>query len=1308
MIAGLAVPTLAGPVVAACGDVAETEAAAVALAAECGQPVAVDLSRTEYSQVVVQPDGRMTFESSVQPQRVRRGAGWSDINLALSRGADGQLRPAVSLADVVFSGGGTAPLITFTRAGRAMTMSWPGVLPIPSITSNDATADYYATYAEVLTGVDLVVRATETGFTHVLVIKSAAAAAQSAIREIRLDLGGDAEVRSSGGVLEVVGNGAVLASTEPAVMWDSRASVSAATATTRASRAVQAAVSSSTHENAGDGARVAAVGVAVAGDDLVLRPDATLLASAAFPLYVDPAWSVAKAKWAYSTDDGSNNSDTSVARVGRNPDGGALYRSFFQFNTANSWLSLKGKYVHDARVDMKLDHSWSCDKTETSMHWTSAINATPKASWASMDLLRYLASASGRANEAGGCGNIQGDIDMIFKGDAVTGFMREAAANGWNHITVGFTARAKDGSGESTQNRWKKFFPNNAVLRVDYDSRPFAPTFLQAATVNCGPGVVTVGTVAPTLSAWFTDSEGDNDSLTGAFEWIEVPAAGMAAVTNTSPGRLAAPAKKTNITPVTRATTTSVQAEKEKTYAFRAKATDKAPYLQDSEWSAWCQFKVDTDVPSVEGTVLTWPSGPGQKARIRISSDDADVTKFQYGWDEATTVVSASTDSNGMKYADVDVTAQTFGTNRLKLKAIDTAINEGVSYAVFSVGGSPAVPVARWGLEEYPGVTRQEALTDRVPAPTDSSLTATSLVWERNLRLQDGWTATFNGTSSAATAVGPVVNTATSFSVAGWVHLKELLPTTHITFASQDGTDAAGFELGVRQAGTTPAPYWSFGMKDTSAQSSATVAALSSSALTVADIGRWTHLAGTYDAVEKKLRLYVNGKKVAETNRTATPWSAAGRFAVGRGFTGGTASGFWNGSIADVQAFDRVLVPEDFTGKLASAPDSGGFDEPGILTPVQASGWNFESAVACETADLRDTCEAPDNTGWDRRLALTRGADVRNGSNQSLSGSALWLDEQYFPAGDGTTPQVTSEYGRSAAKTGYTAPDSSGRQFNIWQDKQVLRTDQSFTVAVWVKLDPGQTGSHHIVSQRGVNESAFGLRYHAASGKWVFGLGSQDVPNAAATTMYNLKSTSDAVVGPWTHLAAVYDAAAQQARIYVNGQQEATLAVPAAPFNATGPLLVGRTLYHGVLTDKWHGGLDDLNVFQGAMSNAAVAVMYDRQRGDATSANELGVNESMRAGDALRSLNGVFQLRMQSDGNLVLYRDGAPVWATNTAGNEGAFLVMQGDDNLVLYRVDKTALWHTNTGGSGADRLVLSDDGRLELQDSTFHVYWRR
>jgi len=49
---------------------------------------------------------------------------------------------------------------------------------------------------------------------------------------------------------------------------------------------------------------------------------------------------------------------------------------------------------------------------------------------------------------------------------------------------------------------------------------------------------------------------------------------------------------------------------------------------------------------------------------------------------------------------------------------------------------------------------------------------------------------------------------------------------------------------------------------------------------------------------------------------------------------------------------------------------------------------------------------------------------------------------------------------------------------------------------------------------------------------------------------------------------------------------------------------------------------------------------------------------------------------MQADGNLVLYAPGSvPIWASNTAGNDGAQLDMQTDGNLVVAGPGGTPLY---------------------------------
>lgn len=105
---------------------------------------------------------------------------------------------------------------------------------------------------------------------------------------------------------------------------------------------------------------------------------------------------------------------------------------------------------------------------------------------------------------------------------------------------------------------------------------------------------------------------------------------------------------------------------------------------------------------------------------------------------------------------------------------------------------------------------------------------------------------------------------------------------------------------------------------------------------------------------------------------------------------------------------------------------------------------------------------------------------------------------------------------------------------------------------------------------------------------------------------------------------------------------------------------------------------------------------------------------AFRALDGYNPNNGVdqFILRMQEDGNLVLYRahsfDGVSVlWASHTMGSGAHRLEMQADGNLVLYRPDNRPVWASHTQSTPSKNtnniLTLQTDGNLVLYRNTTH-----
>jgi hypothetical protein len=94
--------------------------------------------------------------------------------------------------------------------------------------------------------------------------------------------------------------------------------------------------------------------------------------------------------------------------------------------------------------------------------------------------------------------------------------------------------------------------------------------------------------------------------------------------------------------------------------------------------------------------------------------------------------------------------------------------------------------------------------------------------------------------------------------------------------------------------------------------------------------------------------------------------------------------------------------------------------------------------------------------------------------------------------------------------------------------------------------------------------------------------------------------------------------------------------------------------------------------------------------------------------DQLLSNNGLLNLVMQGDGNLVLYRTqfGRALWASNTAGRPVAYTIMQPDGNLISYSADGLVVWQTATQGHPGAFAVLQDDGNFVVDDAANKPLW--
>ncbi|MFD4948929.1 hypothetical protein ACFVYE_25565 [Streptomyces sp. NPDC058239] len=90
---------------------------------------------------------------------------------------------------------------------------------------------------------------------------------------------------------------------------------------------------------------------------------------------------------------------------------------------------------------------------------------------------------------------------------------------------------------------------------------------------------------------------------------------------------------------------------------------------------------------------------------------------------------------------------------------------------------------------------------------------------------------------------------------------------------------------------------------------------------------------------------------------------------------------------------------------------------------------------------------------------------------------------------------------------------------------------------------------------------------------------------------------------------------------------------------------------------------------------------------------------------AWTSGNGRAILRVQQDGNFVLYKDNRPVWQAPGAYPNGDHAVMQEDGNFVLYDRGGHPLWASGTWRKGA-YLAVQDDGNVVVYNADRRPVW--
>ncbi|MGW0603407.1 LamG-like jellyroll fold domain-containing protein [Streptomyces sp. NPDC002640] len=372
----------------------------------------------------------------------------------------------------------------------------------------------------------------------------------------------------------------------------------------------------------------------------------------------------------------------------------------------------------------------------------------------------------------------------------------------------------------------------------------------------------------------------------------------------------------------------------------------------------------------------------------------------------------------------------------------------------------------------------------------------------------------------------PVVDTRKTYAVGGWVRPGRT--DRAMTVASQDAADGtSAFTLGLRPTADGDAD-WAFGF------GGATVTGGGP------ETGDWAHVLGVFDAEDDTVRLYVDGRQVGEKAKAA-PVASPGAFQLGR--ARGDGGNRWHGDLADVRVWDRVVVPEEA-------------EKLGRQEPQRVGGWDFESV----TDDA-----APGSEGGP--LTLHEGAEVY----RYVDDWDCWLDPECVPA------RFALKGNAHLALDGTTGHATAGGP--------VVETGGSYTVGAYVRFaEAAPDEPMTVLSQGGGHGDAFQVRYDPATEKWQLVVTHGDTAGAARTMVSQYARPSYGEPAD-QEIVVVHDDAADRITLYVDGEGgEATSASFDSAWAAEGPLQVGR----GRTADGWgeyfHGAVDNVRVFTGALT----------------------------------------------------------------------------------------------------------------------------
>ena len=826
-------------------------------------------------------------------------------------------------------------------------------------------------------------------------------------------------------------------------------------------------------------------------------------------------------------------------------------RSFIRWST----LAIRGKRVVDAKLYLYNHWSYSCNPAKWQVWITGAVGTSTnwdrQPSWGGEG--KPIVESTQTKGYSSNCndGYVVANVRSTFQW---------AADENVSTLTTGLRAAKADEDGRKEET-WKRFSSaegtKDPYVSLTYNSRPSPPSEVTIGGVKCGPGqpraFVSRKPYFPNAQAKVVDPDKTERPLTAQFFIAEKGQPLPIAPTMTDGA--------THLTFATAAVPKGFPLTENKTYVMRVKATDS---IQTSEFSELCEFTVDSAGPA-KPPAVTSPDygeclpalcevngGVGSSGDFTLSANGiADVAKYRY-WFDGESKVEVVPDVVGGSvmvriapppFADVArLSDLTLGGQRvLHVESVDVAGRTSAEYRNAQVEDGI-------GYSMLVGSAAGPDFRWKLDEPAGATTAQSSGENSAALKLEGGITMGVPGRGDGGTAARFDGLTA----MARYPHL----------IRDQNQTISMAVKLAEKGTNRIVVQHHNNGMMKFALFYDAKLdkwcvkyqeqasggggepyepgwTGSSCSAVTPR-IGVWTHLAVAMDDARQTLGLYVDGRPADS--------SAKSDFVLPSHYFRNTEFGAMSfvGDMDDVQVDWRLLTPQEI----------------GALASLGTGRWDLDWSLADGTEHVSS-----------------------HGLRASSTPEDLWNDVGHLEMDLGS---VWLEGGNHLAT-----------------DAPVVRTDQSFSVSAWVSLASLPAKNVTVVAQDGAKRSGFylGARAFGANGvQWSFSVPDDDTDQAGrfAHTAISVPIADDDI-GAWVHLVGVYDASAQQIRLYVDGQP-ATPTARTARWQANGALTIGRGLWTNTglptsHTDFLTGSVDAVRTYAGVLTPDMVTRLYQTPDG---------------------------------------------------------------------------------------------------------------